>query len=658
MLNLYPRLQLQQASSVADAAADEYEVDGYNSAFYGYGIAVVCVTIFVFCALVSSVSVWKACAFASLAALLLTTAGCFAPKRWFGRRRSQRGTTPELVVVTVTAGGAAQPGYPCPRVIAPPAFAFDCPLQAGCCDGGEPAASCVVCSVCLEDVRGGEMVRQVPACRHIFHVGCIDMWLLSHRTCPMCRCVVSPVAMAVTPKAAAAEEAPGLSDDEHRDLPPASSGAADDENVEVDGNNYNPFYGIAVVCVSIFIFCVLAASMTVWKALAFAALAALLLGVAGCFFRPLALSRRGGSSASASAEQVVTVTAATAAPAVLPRYATAQVDAPPAFAFQQCPRLVAGGGGGEPPAASCVVCSVCLEDVRGGEMVPQVPACRHIFHVGCIDMWMNSHRTCPMCRCVISPVATAATPKAAAEEPSESSDDEHHGLPPVSRGFGAAAEYGDDGVTTGGNRACYAIAAIAVALLLFCALAASVSVWMAFAFGALALVAFGVAGCFVPAPTSASRRVTAEGEAGDAAGAAAERARRCRFGLPKAAIDALPTFAYELNKRAEAAGGETGDGGDLEAADGAAARGGEPCSVCLEDILEGEVVRQLPACKHLFHVECVDMWLHSHRTCPVCRCNLLPPQQPKVVPKAAAAPPAAAAEAESPAVEEAALPPV
>ncbi|KAJ1278832.1 hypothetical protein BS78_04G109300 [Paspalum vaginatum] len=217
MLNLYPRLQFQ-ASSVADDDADEnYEVDGYNSAFYGYGIAVVCVTIFVFCVLVSSVSVWKACAFASLAALLLSAAGCLAPKRWFGRRGSQRGTSPELVVVTVTAGGGARPGYPCPRVNAPPAFAFDCLLQAGC--DGEPAAGCVVCSVCLEDVRGGEMARQVPACRHIFHVGCIDMWLHSHRTCPMCRCVISPVATAVTPKAAA-EEAPELSDDEHRDLPP------------------------------------------------------------------------------------------------------------------------------------------------------------------------------------------------------------------------------------------------------------------------------------------------------------------------------------------------------------------------------------------------------------------------------------------------------
>jgi len=219
MLNMYPTLQLQ-ASSVVDDADDNDDVDRHGASF-GYGIAVVCVTIFVFSVLVSSsFSVWKACASAALTALLLIVAGCFAPKRWFHHRSQRPGASTELVV-TVTAGGAARPGFPCPQVNVPPAFAFECPaLEVG--GGGErepaaTAASCVVCSVCLEDVRGGEMVRQLPACMHLFHVGCIDMWLHSHRTCPMCRCVISPVA-AVTPKASA-EEAPESSDDDH-DLPP------------------------------------------------------------------------------------------------------------------------------------------------------------------------------------------------------------------------------------------------------------------------------------------------------------------------------------------------------------------------------------------------------------------------------------------------------
>ncbi|RLM77943.1 RING-H2 finger protein ATL44-like [Panicum miliaceum] len=48
------------------------------------------------------------------------------------------------------------------------------------------------CSVCLEKVRGGEMVRSLPGCRHLFHVGCIDPWLHSQVTCPLCRSDLSP----------------------------------------------------------------------------------------------------------------------------------------------------------------------------------------------------------------------------------------------------------------------------------------------------------------------------------------------------------------------------------------------------------------------------------------------------------------------------------
>lgn len=33
--------------------------------------------------------------------------------------------------------------------------------------------------------------------------------------------------------------------------------------------------------------------------------------------------------------------------------------------------------------------------------------------------------------------------------------------------------------------------------------------------------------------------------------------------------------------------------------------------------------RKLPKCEHVFHMECIDMWLHSHATCPVCRAAVL-----------------------------------
>jgi hypothetical protein len=43
------------------------------------------------------------------------------------------------------------------------------------------------------------------------------------------------------------------------------------------------------------------------------------------------------------------------------------------------------------------------------------------------------------------------------------------------------------------------------------------------------------------------------------------------------------------------------------------------CSICLGPVREGEKVRRLPACGHLFHARCVDKWLRAHPTCPLCR---------------------------------------
>ncbi|XP_057725099.1 E3 ubiquitin-protein ligase EL5-like [Arachis stenosperma] len=45
----------------------------------------------------------------------------------------------------------------------------------------------------------------------------------------------------------------------------------------------------------------------------------------------------------------------------------------------------------------------------------------------------------------------------------------------------------------------------------------------------------------------------------------------------------------------------------------------DECPVCLSVFEEGEEVRKLPRCKHSFHAQCIDMWLHSHFDCPVCR---------------------------------------
>ncbi|CAH9084987.1 unnamed protein product [Cuscuta europaea] len=45
----------------------------------------------------------------------------------------------------------------------------------------------VSCSVCLQDFQLGETIRSLPQCHHMFHLPCIDTWLLRHGSCPLCR---------------------------------------------------------------------------------------------------------------------------------------------------------------------------------------------------------------------------------------------------------------------------------------------------------------------------------------------------------------------------------------------------------------------------------------------------------------------------------------
>lgn len=71
-------------------------------------------------------------------------------------------------------------------------------------------------------------------------------------------------------------------------------------------------------------------------------------------------------------------------------------------------------------------------------------------------------------------------------------------------------------------------------------------------------------------------------------------------GLDPALLKSLPTFVFS-----PAAGDE--------------AEKVQECAVCLSEFEAGEKGRRLPKCNHSFHVDCIDMWFHSHSTCPLCR---------------------------------------
>uniref|UniRef100_A0A803QLX0 RING-type E3 ubiquitin transferase n=1 Tax=Cannabis sativa TaxID=3483 RepID=A0A803QLX0_CANSA len=75
-------------------------------------------------------------------------------------------------------------------------------------------------------------------------------------------------------------------------------------------------------------------------------------------------------------------------------------------------------------------------------------------------------------------------------------------------------------------------------------------------------------------------------------------------GLDQAFIDALPVFHYK-----EIVGLK------------------EPfdCAVCLCEFSEKDKLRLLPVCSHAFHISCIDTWLLSNSTCPLCRGTLFTP---------------------------------
>ncbi|KAG5843543.1 E3 ubiquitin-protein ligase RNF128a isoform X2 [Anguilla anguilla] len=48
----------------------------------------------------------------------------------------------------------------------------------------------------------------------------------------------------------------------------------------------------------------------------------------------------------------------------------------------------------------------------------------------------------------------------------------------------------------------------------------------------------------------------------------------------------------------------------------------DTCAVCIEAYKPGDVLSIL-TCNHFFHKTCIEPWLLEHRTCPMCKCDIL-----------------------------------
>ncbi|CAH8385406.1 unnamed protein product [Eruca vesicaria subsp. sativa] len=77
-------------------------------------------------------------------------------------------------------------------------------------------------------------------------------------------------------------------------------------------------------------------------------------------------------------------------------------------------------------------------------------------------------------------------------------------------------------------------------------------------------------------------------------------------GLDKLVIASLPAFVVRVNSH------------DVSPTE---------CAVCLSLLEEKDMARMLPNCKHVFHVTCVDTWLATCSTCPICRTEVEPSQR-------------------------------
>lgn len=86
---------------------------------------------------------------------------------------------------------------------------------------------------------------------------------------------------------------------------------------------------------------------------------------------------------------------------------------------------------------------------------------------------------------------------------------------------------------------------------------------------------------------------------------------RINRGLDESVIRAIPILKFKKRRDGEGQNDRVFTEGEENSS--------QECSVCLNEFQEEEKLRVIPNCSHLFHIDCIDIWLQNNANCPLCR---------------------------------------
>jgi len=113
----------------------------------------------------------------ALVSLLLS---CCAVMHRYRQRRLENARLDRLISTraAISEASARRNGLPQPVIDSFPILKFS--------DAEMSPEGQNTCTVCLVEYEGKDMIQKVP-CGHMFHQPCVQQWLMTHTTCPVCR---------------------------------------------------------------------------------------------------------------------------------------------------------------------------------------------------------------------------------------------------------------------------------------------------------------------------------------------------------------------------------------------------------------------------------------------------------------------------------------